>query len=102
MPQILRKLISRGFSPEPDPPPDAVFWVRSPEGDWTAVPPGVIADRFETLAADTLCVLLPTYVSRCPLADQLDSFDHIVSQAREAGAAHPQLQLVFVVGMQLD
>ena len=98
--KTLRKLIARGFDPEPDPPLDPAWLALDAGGVCAQVAPERARAAIAAAPAGVLCALLPTYVSRCSREEHLAACEHAVLRLREAREALPGTALFLIVGMQ--
>jgi hypothetical protein len=98
--ETLRRLIARGFEPEPDPPIEPVWLARDGAGHPVPVPGPEARAAVAAEPADVLCALLPTYVSRCSREEHLVICEHAALRLREVPAALPGITPVLIVGMQ--
>lgn len=84
----LQRVVARGYAPA-EPPQVKVTVVRG----------GSVAGG---LPHGGLGVLLPTYVSRCGLQEQVGAVQHVLDRLVPVRPAHPEIAVTVWIGMQSD
>lgn len=88
----LQRVVARGYQPAPP-----------PRGTVTVVHEGTAtAGRPAGLPQGGLGVLLPTYVNRCGLPEQVAAVQHVLDRLVPVRQAHPRLTVTVWIGMQSE
>jgi hypothetical protein len=96
-----REVMSRGYSPEPDPPlPVDAIATTCPESTHDDVTPSVVRAIVGDGVRQGIGILLPTFVRRCTPDEHVASLRRLLCQQEEVFRAHPELPTLLVVGMQ--
>jgi hypothetical protein len=97
----LRRLIARGYQPQPLHRSSPSYLVRPDSGPSRRCDdPGGLVTLLGDAFAGGIGFILPTFVGRGPFDVQLEAVRHVHSRLCEAQAALPEVPLVFFVGMQ--
>lgn len=97
---IVKRLMARGYQPEPIGPYPVRCLIQDSSGKHVQLELDHVASSLGTGYLNGIGIVLPTYVSRSSLADNLATTGALFSQLESVRHMYPELPLVFFVGMQ--
>ncbi|GGK06744.1 hypothetical protein GCM10010123_40640 [Pilimelia anulata] len=96
----VRRLISRGYRPVPQPPPPTDCLVGLPGAPLAGAPPAAVAALLGASVAGGVGVVLPTCVDRAAPAAHRAVVADLLARLDELRAAEPGRPVVLLLGMQ--